>query len=94
MHVAVERPWTHAASSHAFTAAPQQARRRRSRSAIDVEVVHRHAGHPLHADDLRAAVVPVDLGGGDDVVVAEGRDAGAEPLLAPCLERRVQLLDW
>jgi hypothetical protein len=42
-------------------------------AADGVELVHGDAGHAFHADHPWAAVVPVDLGGGDALVVP-GKD--------------------
>ena len=92
MYVAVERTMDERGLHPHLHAAPQH------ELAVDaallelVEAIHRDAAHALHADDPRAAVVPVDLGRGDPLVVAERVDVVAELGLAVRLEREVQLL--
>ena len=93
VHVAVEAAVHHRGLEPHLHPTPQ------GEEAVDAplgdggEVVHRHARHPLHADHVRTAVVPVHLGRGDVGVVAERGDALPEPVLPPRLERRVELLE-
>ncbi len=92
VHVAVERPVNHHGLRPDLCASAEHGLAIDAATFQFVEVVHRDPFDELHADGARPAVVQVHLGRRDHRVVAERADVDAELVLAPCLERGVELL--